>query len=349
MEAWIIRMVFAVDVRLLFSPLQMSPRVQLKPVNHLIPLQSSVVLLQPPTLPIEVNGTNATGQRLSIQFIGNCKCVKGKFGYERERTLDCTFGMNEKACMNSKELHKCFLKAVLPLYPDIQDIPRKQVICKVDSGPGRMNPKMLAELKLRGFYLFPGVPNTTSVTQETDQNYGPFKTYYRKNLEQLSQEQFLENKSLHINDLPLIVFGREAAPGKESMVDAFAKAFSREVCLSAWKQCASVPLTLQALSSDKARHEIMLDKDGNVDDTCDPDSRTLLRLEEVNHFSCDFLLSFYGFDGSKLRIDAPRRKKQQQLTQPFSLERQQAIQKATTAGQLFHATGGTMLNSDDMF
>ncbi len=32
-------------------------------------------------------------------------------------------------------------------------------------------------------YMFPGVPNTTTVSQETDQNYGPFKTQYCKNLD----------------------------------------------------------------------------------------------------------------------------------------------------------------------
>ena len=302
----------------------------------------------PPHFQLKSMAQTSSGQRFSVQFIGNCKCIKGKFGFPVEKTLDCTFGMNEKAGMNSEELHKYLLKAILPLFPDVQDFPRKRVICKVDSGPGRMNPAMLAELKLRGFYLFPGVPNTTSVTQETDQNYGPFKIRYRKNLELLSQERFLENKTIQINDLPLIVFGREATAEKEELCDAFAQSFSRELCLSAWKRCGSVPLTRAALKSDKVRHEVMLDEHGNVDDACDPETRTLLRLEEVNHLSCDLLTS-YGFDGSKLRIDAPRRKKLQQLTQPFSLERQEAIRQATTAGQLFHATGGTMLNSEDMF
>ena len=151
--------------------------------------------------------------------------------------------MNEKGGMNSVELQKYIDKAILPLYPDIADVPTKRVICKVDSGPGRTNGDMLAQLRLRGFYLFPGVPNTTSVTQETDQNYGPFKTYYRKNIELLSQEKFQEKRTLGLAELPLLVFGREAMEQQCKLRDSFSLAFSREACLSAWKKCGSVPLT----------------------------------------------------------------------------------------------------------
>jgi len=36
---------------------------------------------------------------------------------------------------------------------------------------------------MRGFILYSCVPNTTHVTQETDQNHGPFKTQFSVNLE----------------------------------------------------------------------------------------------------------------------------------------------------------------------
>ncbi len=57
------------------------------------------------------------------------------------------------------------------------------MILKVDSGPGRMNMDLLAKLKMLGFILYPCVPNTTHVTQETDQNYGPFRMQFSINLE----------------------------------------------------------------------------------------------------------------------------------------------------------------------
>jgi len=56
--------------------------------------------------------------------------------------------------------------AIFPLYPDIADVPGKRVLMKVNSGPERMNTEMLAELRLKGMYLMPGVPNTTQVTPD---------------------------------------------------------------------------------------------------------------------------------------------------------------------------------------
>ena len=298
----------------------------------------------PPHFQLKTTAQSAEGQRINLDFVANCKSITGKFGFEEMRTFDCTFGMNEKAGMNSEELQKYFMKCIVPLYPDLEDRPLKRVLVKVDSGPGRTNLEMLAQLRLRGLYLMPGVPNTTSVTQETDQNYGPFKTVYRQNLQTLSQERFEVGKCLTINDLPLLVFGQEGS----SLRDAFAESFSNDVCLSAWRQCGSVPLTRNALQSNKVRHQITLNPDGTVDEEGDPESKKLLEIESANHFACDYL-SGLGFDGSQLRLNAPRIKKRQQLTVPFSKERLAAIQEAKSAGQLFYAMGGTMLNSSDTF
>ena len=64
------------------------------------------------------------------------------------------------------------------------------MIIKVDSGPGRTNLEMLAYMRAVGVYCYPGVPNTTHVSQETDQSYGIFKSVFRENLEILSQARF---------------------------------------------------------------------------------------------------------------------------------------------------------------
>jgi hypothetical protein len=71
------------------------------------------------------------------------------------------------------------------LYPDTKDEEGYQVYFKLDSGPGRLNIPMLADLRCRGVYLFPGVQNTTHVTQETDQNYGLFKSQLWRNIQLL--------------------------------------------------------------------------------------------------------------------------------------------------------------------
>ena len=75
---------------------------------------------------------------------------------------------NIKAGMDSIEFAKYIFSTILPLFPDSEDTPGKRVAIIVDSGPGRVNSSMLAQIRIRGFYLIPGVPNTTHVTQVTD-------------------------------------------------------------------------------------------------------------------------------------------------------------------------------------
>jgi len=81
----------------------------------------------------------------------------------------------------------------------------------------------------------------------------------------------------------------------------------------------------------------------------DPEGYKLLEIEASNHQSCDFLLSF-GFDGRQLRLDAPRKStKKDKLKEPHSKERIEQMQKAQSAGQMFHVTHGQHLNLDDFF
>ena len=103
----------------------------------------------------------------TVKFMPN---VVGKYGCEEEKKWPVTFGMNKKGGMTEDEFWKYLEKSVFPLHPDAKDKPSKRVIQKVDSGPGRLGEKMLASARLRGFILYPGVPNTTGVSQETDRN-----------------------------------------------------------------------------------------------------------------------------------------------------------------------------------
>ena len=107
----------------------------------------------------EINQLAAIGA--SVRTPSTPFLISGSYGTAR---------MNERAGINAVKLAKYMNNSILPLYPDIEDVPGKRVILKVDSGPGRLNVEMLADLRLQGLYLVPGVPNTTHVTQETDQN-----------------------------------------------------------------------------------------------------------------------------------------------------------------------------------
>jgi hypothetical protein len=80
----------------------------------------------------------------------------------------------------------------------------------------------------------------------------------------------------------------------------------------------------------------------------DPEIQKLIRIESLNRFYCDHLTSA-GYDGNQLSRKAPTRKTYVAVTQPHSHARVIAIKKAKSAGQMFFATGGRHLNSDEFF
>jgi hypothetical protein len=68
----------------------------------------------------------------------------------------------------------------------------------------------------------------------------------------------------------------------------------------------------------------------------------------MNLFFCNLLMS-HGYDASHLRKEAPKRLTYVVVTQPQSLARVRAVKDAKTAGQLFFATGGRHINTDEFF
>ena len=303
----------------------------------------------PPHFQLKTLATSDEREKINIEFIGLCKDVRGQFGFPGIRRFPCSFGLNDKGGMNAEELKKYFDKNTLPLYPDIKDAPDKRVTLKVDSGPGRMNINMLASLRIKGLHLVPGVPNTTAKTQETDQNYGPFKTHYRGNLQQLATARHEKKQQLMLKDLALLVFGGTDPVTGIELEDSFGKAFSKRICLSAWKQCGAVPLTRAPLEDPGLRHDLIVNADGTTVKDLDPEGLKLLQIEQENKVHCTFL-KLLGYDAEHLRGIAPRRKaKNFQLTVRHSKERIALLQRTKTAGLLFHATHGEHLNSDDFF
>ena len=298
----------------------------------------------PPHFQLKTLAQSDDTKRISVDWFVHSARVIGKFGLETERELPTTFGMNEKGGMNAIELDKYIKKAILPLFPDLADVPGKRVLLKLDSGPGRMNLDMLADLRLQGVCVIPGAPNTTHVTQETDQNYGLYKSIYRQNLEKLSEARQKVRKRITVSDLPLLVFGGFDYVTKTVMKNAFQRAFSLERNLGCWKKCGAVPLTRLPLQSKDVRHRLSIDGS--------PETQEAARLKEIqtlNEFHCTFLTA-NGFLGEALKKAAPRiRKKQPAITVPQSKARIVAIKDAKAAGQMFFATGGQHLNSDEFF
>ena len=112
-----------------------------------------------------------------------------------------TEAMKLKGGMDEREFRSYFFNSIVPLFPDAEDVTGKRVIIKVDSGPGRMELGFLAEARTLGFIIYPGVPNTTAVTQETDQSYGTFKTQFVKNLKILSDARLIGNYNIGLPPL----------------------------------------------------------------------------------------------------------------------------------------------------
>jgi len=121
----------------------------------------------------------------------------------------------------------------------------------------------------------------------------------------LSQAQFEKKKTITINDLPLIVFGGDDPVTGIKLKNAFELSFNKTQCLSAWRKCGNVPLTMSVLEQPGVRHEVIVSNEFEADTRLDPEGHKLLLLEEANHMSCDFLSTF-GCDGSQLRTMAPR-------------------------------------------
>jgi len=95
---------------------------------------------------------------------------------------------------------------------------------------------MLAYMCGLGLYCYPGVPNTTHMSQEANQNYGLFKSDFSSNLEIFSQARFDIQKILLISDLPFLVFGGKDERCIDAIVqDYLSRAFSGEKKLKCWE------------------------------------------------------------------------------------------------------------------
>ena len=180
--------------------------------------------------------------------------VRGKFGNNESKLWLCTVGMNEKGGMDDAKFEKYIQSAIVPLFPDVQNKKGKRVLIKIDSGPGCTNPELLACLRTLGFVLYPGVPNTTAVLQETDQCYGLFKSIFRENLDNVSSDRKKNNKQVSFppNLVGLFVFGGTDPETKISGYrNAFSIAFSKDKCLHSWKRVGAAPLTMACLHSEQ--------------------------------------------------------------------------------------------------
>jgi len=317
----------------------------------------------------------AENQKLNIDWFKNTRNVRGVYGFGEVVEKDISVGANPKAGMDTEEFEKYLTNRIMTLYPDAKDVEGKRVAVIVDSGPGRLNTKLLARMRINGFYLIPGVPNTTHVTQATDRNYGWFKSIYRTNLTKLTAHRVAnKEKNIEANqrnevrlnkketiqptDIPLLIFGGNVIDeeGDDEGIDiglenAFEKAFGFQRNRKIWAEIGINPFNRKCLEDAKVKHEVVELPDGTLDVDADPLTSKLLQIERLNMAAVSFLVA-NNYDGTAFSKRAPRQHRSQMniaVTAPRSRERQDRLAKASTASGRFVATGGEHLNCDDWF
>jgi hypothetical protein len=119
--------------------------------------------------------------------------------------------MNKKSGMNNAEFKKYIDNVINDMFQDMEDVPGKRVLLKVDSGPGRNCAAILIRAKFKGLYIYPGLPNATATHQETDQSYGSFKLVVRTNLNQIATACHAAGKTMKLG---MSTFGRIVYGGK---------------------------------------------------------------------------------------------------------------------------------------
>eukprot|EP00956_Cyclotella_meneghiniana_P009718 scaffold13462_cov36-Cyclotella_meneghiniana.AAC.2 len=251
--------------------------------------------------------------------------------------------------MNNVEFDSYLDNGIYPLYPDMEDVPGKRVCGKVDSGPGREFYEMLCKARFCGLYLFPSLPNATSVSQETDQNYGLFKSIVRRNLEDVSTEAFEQRKEIELGAslMGLICFGGSHDDTGVICRSAVDEGFSEERNNDSWNKIGAAEcngITMKCLESKKVRHD-GTDKDN-------PNYDMYQDIQSKNSYSTR-QLTVMGYKGQLLQAtfkeDKIKAKQSSTVTVENTRERQEALLQAKTHGAKFHVTGGNHATADDLF
>jgi hypothetical protein len=218
---------------------------------------------------------NEENYSVSAEWMFDLPCVFVQFGHETSQSFPCSVTVNPKGGTDARVLAQLLSSYIERLYPDARDQAGYHVLLKIDGGPGRLDLNSLAELRSRGVYLFPGVQHTTHVTQETDQNYGLFKSMLRKYIQVLMNElcaQARPNDGITASTAPvalsrksygLLLSGRVADPekGLQAIPPIFATAFSYERNLRSWEKVGAVPFTMNCLNNEAFRVEVNDERD----------------------------------------------------------------------------------------
>ena len=229
---------------------------------------------------VPTSATAGEQEKVWFDFCLHIKKTCGQFGHNEVQEWPCGIGMNEKGGMNDKEFDRYIDNTIMPLFPDTEDKPGKCVLLKVDIRPGRNYMDMMCKAPYRGIMIFRGLPNATSVQQETDHNCGLFKSMTQRNLDSIVTRCFARKEPIGLTSstIGLIVYGKVCLQTGVVCKDAVAKAFSTKRNLGNWAAVKDVPFMMQCLSDPMVCH------DGN--NKSNPKFDKYQIIQSKNDFSC---------------------------------------------------------------
>ena len=232
--------------------------------------------------------------RVKMDWLVGLPSITGRFGCPTQVESDSFYAVRSRGSMDEELLNQYIETVIVPLYPNMNKtaifdtrtgrLNQGPVILKVDAGPGRIVSSEIVLAKRealfeRGLIIILGLPNATSVQQEMDALYGPFKsaTYSRgeKVVQRKLKERGLARRNgqqvvsaavlnLDFNDLPTIVNGTATDTIADKPFDLH---FTKEKILWSWAKVGFVPFTRSCLQNRRVRKELgQHDKDATLED-----------------------------------------------------------------------------------
>ncbi|KAI2510989.1 hypothetical protein MHU86_3461 [Fragilaria crotonensis] len=205
--------------------------------------------------------------RVKMDWLVGLPTIEGRFGCPSKEKYDSFYAVRSRGSMDDELLNQYIETVILPLYPNMNKtaifdeggrLLQGPVILKVDAGPGRIVSSQVVLAKRealfeKGLIILLGLPNATSVQQEMDALYGPFKsaTYSRgeKVVQQKLKERGLARRNgqqlssavlnLNFEDLPIIVNGTATDVVADKPFDLH---FTRDKILWSWAKVGFVAL-----------------------------------------------------------------------------------------------------------
>ena len=237
----------------------------------------------PPFYIFDSSAKSEENFRVKVEWLAGLPTVSGRFGCPTfQEDLHSFYAVRPRGSMDESLLNQYIESVIVPLFPNMNKnaifdpvtgrLNQGPVILKLDAGPGRIvsNAAMLnkrEEFYERGLFILMGLPNATSVQQEMDQLYGPFKSATCARGEKVVQRklklrgiarrngehQQAAALSLDFSDLATIVNGGPDDPITDRPFDCH---FSEAKILSSWAKIGFVPFTRKCLKNPKVRKEL---------------------------------------------------------------------------------------------